>query len=368
MSDTDQADLAGESDELAAWLRLAHTPGVSLRTAYRLLANFGLPQYVFGVGAKAMERLVGPALAHVLTAPPAPAVARLIARALAWTEQDRQCILTLADARYPRALLDLADPPVLLYVEGDPACLGRPALAVVGSRNASAQGKVNAHAFARSLSAAGLTIISGLALGVDAAAHQGGLDGGSGTVAVVGTGIDLVYPARNAALARVIAREGCIVSEYALGTPGLAANFPRRNRLISGLAKGVLVVEAARHSGSLITAQLALEQGKDVFAIPGSIHATLAKGCNALIKQGAKLVESVQDVLGEYADGVLPTPEPDDDAGQVLRALGDDPQGVDGLAARAGLSVAAVLTQLLALELAGRIEALPGAQYQRLSC
>jgi len=246
---------------------------------------------------------------------------------------------------------------------------------VVGSRNATAQGIAHASRFSRELSRTGLTIVSGLALGIDAAAHEGGLDGPGSTVAVIGTGIDIVYPRRHETLAARIAAAGCIVSEYPLGTPPLASNFPRRNRLISGLARAVLVVEAAAQSGSLITARMAAEQGRDVFAIPGSIHAPLAKGCHQLIRQGAKLVETTQDMLDELPSrqavrAANPSPQSlvEDDAmtSLVMQAMAHDPVDTDTLAARCGLEAAALAGLLLTLELAGRIELLPGALYRRL--
>jgi DNA processing protein len=294
-----------------------------------------------------------------------------VARALDWAGADAHYVITLADETYPRALLEIADPPVVLYAHGRLELLQRPALAIVGSRNASAQGESNAEHFARTLSNAGLTIVSGLALGIDAAAHRGGLGGASSTIAVLGTGVDVVYPNRNAELAAEIARRGLLVSEFALGTPAIAHNFPRRNRLISGLARGCLIVEAAIASGSLITARCAADQGRDVFAIPGSIHSPLAKGCHALIKTGAKLVESADDVLAELA-GFQPTARastlasaPAADTG-LLAVMGHDPVDVDSLCERAGLSPEEVTSQLLRLELDGRVTALPGGLYQRL--
>jgi DNA processing protein len=294
-----------------------------------------------------------------------------VARALDWAAADNHFVITLADDTYPRALLEIADPPAVLYAHGRAELLQRPALAIVGSRNASAQGESNAEQFARSLSDAGLSIVSGLALGIDAAAHRGGLAGASSTVAVLGTGVDVVYPNRNAELAAEIAHRGLLVSEFALGTPAIAHNFPRRNRLISGLARGCLVVEAAIASGSLITARSAADQGRDVFAIPGSIHSPLAKGCHALIKSGAKLVESADDVLAELAGfqalarASTLAPAASNDTG-LLAVMGHDPVDVDSLCERAGLSPEEVTAQLLRLELDGRVTALPGGLYQRL--
>ena len=222
-----------------------------------------------------------------------------LARVASWLDDPANCVLTLADADYPQSLLQIPDPPPLLYAKGRRELLNRACFAIVGSRNATRAGIQQAEAFAGALSDANLVIVSGLALGIDAAAHRGGLAGASSTIAIVGTGLDVVYPARNRDLAHEIASRGCIVSEFPLGTPPMPDNFPRRNRLISGMARGCLVVEAALSSGSLITARMANEQGKEVFAMPGSIHSPLAKGCHRLIKQGAKLAESAEDILEE---------------------------------------------------------------------
>jgi len=260
---------------------------------------------------------------------------------------------------------------VLLFAKGRVELLNEPAFAIVGSRNATRQGEANAHAFAEALSRARLTVVSGLALGIDAAAHRGALDGGAGTIAVIGTGVDRIYPARNAALARDIAERGVIVSEFHLGTPPLAPNFPRRNRIIAGLGRGCLVVEAAEASGSLITARLAAEAGREVFAIPGSIHAPLAKGCHRLLKQGAKLVETAQDILEELRWEAVVAPvkgdaaPPGDDP--VLAALGHDPLDLDTLSGRTRLPPDQLLAHLLTLELDGRVAQLPGGRYQRLA-
>jgi DNA processing protein len=348
---------------------------VGAATVRALIAEFGSPRQIFSAGYGALAAHVSAALARALSAPPDDALLRQVERTLAWCAQPGNHLLTLADPAYPPALANIADPPPLLYLRGRPELLTAPALAMVGSRNATEQGKSNAEVFAEALSRAGLTIVSGLALGIDAAAHRGALAGIGSTVAVIGTGADLVYPARNAELARRIAAEGCVVSEYALGTPPLAHNFPRRNRIISGLAAGVLVVEAAAKSGSLITAQLAAAQGRDVFAIPGSIHSALAKGCHALIKEGAKLVESAADVLGELrmsplamgagrAAAAAPQPSP---AGQaVLAAMAHEPVDPDTLARRCASAPGELSLLLLELELAGQVERLPGGLFQRI--
>lgn len=371
---------------LAAWLRLTLTPGIGGETQRMLLAAFGLPETIFASGMGALRGVVGPTQAGRLLHPESGiAIDAEIEAALAWTAEPGNHILTLADAEYPQALLRSEDPPVLLYVKGRPELLNRPALAIVGSRNATPQGEANAEAFAAAFAAAGLTVVSGMALGIDTAAHRGALSGVAGekmtagsTIAVIGTGAARVYPARNRDLARQIAERGAIVSEFPLDTPALAGNFPRRNRIIAGLAHGCLVVEAAARSGSLITARLAAEAGREVFAIPGSIHSPLAKGCHQLIKQGAKLVESAQDVLEELnwqaatapvarsADMIPAAPADDPEGERVLAALGHDPCAVDTLAERAGLTAEALLAILLQLELDGRIASMPGGRYQRL--
>ncbi len=356
-----------DDDGLAAWLRLTLIPGIGGETQRKLLAAFGLPAAIFAAGRLAARAVVGERADLLFDFDPAEGVDR----SLAWAAQPGQHIVTLADAAYPPALLEIADPPTLLYVRGDPALLRQRGLAVVGSRNATPQGMQTAESFSRTLAGSGLAIVSGLALGIDAAAHRGALAAGGATVAVIGTGADRLYPARNRELALAIAERGAIVSEFPLGTPAIAANFPRRNRIISGLARGVLVVEAAPESGSLITARLAAEQGREVFAIPGSIHSPVARGCHKLIKQGAKLVETAQDILEEIGDfpastasAPVATVAPDDDA--ILGALGHDPCNLDDLAERTGLAADRLLGELLTLELAGLIAALPGNRYQRL--
>jgi len=363
---------------LAAWIRLEQTDGVGQETARKLLGVFGLPDNIFRAGHAALCKVVPERIARALTAPISETAQALMEKTIAWIGQPGNHVLTLADADYPRSLLDTADPPLMLYVKGRLDLLSKPSIAIVGSRNATTQGILNAEKFAEILSQAGLTIVSGMALGIDTAAHQGSLRSRSGgsTIAVIGTGADIVYPARNRTLAHQIADEGCIVSEYALGMPAIAANFPRRNRIISGLTRGVLVVEAAAQSGSLITARMALEQGRDVFAIPGSIHSPLSKGCHQLIKQGAKLVESAQDVLeelGHYklaassaAVAAQPSAATDAATAQLLSVMGFDPVDANLLAERAGLDASAMHAQLLALELEGLIEMLPGGIYRRL--
>ncbi len=363
----------GWQQELGDWLRLEQTPGVGPETARKLLAVFGLPANIFASNYLALSKVVSERIAHALLAEPSPETLALIEKTSTWLMTPGNHLLTLADSAYPASLLTIPDPPMLLYAKGRVELLNAASLAVVGSRHASKQGLVDAERFSQSMSGAGLAIISGLALGIDTAAHQGGLQGPGSTIAVIGTGADIVYPARNRNLAHQIVAQGCLISECALGTPAVAFNFPRRNRIISGLARGVLVVEAAAESGSLITARMAMEQGRDVFAIPGSIHSVLSKGCHQLIKQGAKLVESAQDILEELRDSrfqvqAMSTPpavvtEP----GNVLQALGFDPVDADTLALRTGLDAGSLNAQLLTLELEGALERLPGGWYRRLA-
>lgn len=288
-----------QAEELAAWIRLDQTVGVGPAIARRLLGSIGLPQEIFAAAFGTLSKVVPEQLARALLSPPDARLQELIARTQEWVAQPGNAVVTLADSAYPASLLEIPDPPVMLYAKGRLALLQAHAIAIVGSRHATGEGLGNAERFGAALSEVGLTVVSGLALGIDAAAHQGGLRGIGSTVAVIGTGADLVYPARNRDLAHRIAAEGCIVSEFPLGTAAAEGNFPRRNRIISGLSKGTLVVEAAVRSGTLITARMALEQGRDVFAIPGSIHSPVARGCHQLIRQGAKLVESATDILEE---------------------------------------------------------------------
>ena len=375
MQDTDprQPSLARvDTLDIADWIRLVEAPGVGCRTAKVLLDVFGAPAAIFRAGHAALAAHVPAACASALCAPLSPQTARLLDATLAWCEQPDRHLLTLHDPDYPAALRHIPDPPPLLYLHGRRALLQAPMLAIVGSRNASTQGCANAGNFARALADAGLCVVSGMALGIDTAAHEGALQGAGSTIAVIGTGIDRVYPARNRALAHRIADLGCIVSEYALGTPPVENNFPRRNRIISGMVAGVLVVEAAAQSGSLITAQMAAEQGREVFALPGSIHSALAKGCHQLIREGARLVETVDEVLDAMRISPLArTPAlavsidaDEDDA--LLAALGHDPVEPDALLARVGGDAAALAGELLALELAGLVERLPGGRVQRV--
>jgi DNA processing protein len=364
---------------LAAWLRLERAGGIGPRTGLKLLDSFGGIDAIFEAGDAALGAHLNAAQLRALRAPVSGELARLVEATLRWRERPGHHVLALGEPGYPELLANIPDPPLLLYIKGHVELLASPMLAMVGSRNASMQGKANALAFAESLSGAGLCIVSGLALGIDAAAHEGALKGPGSTVAVIGTGPDLVYPARNRALFERIGVEACLVSEYPVGTPPLPGNFPKRNRIISGLAAGVLVVEAAAQSGSLITARQAAEQGWEVFAIPGSIHASLAKGCHILIREGAKLIDTAADVLEAMAMSPLvqrpqsPRQRAGTQAGAapagsdpLLAALGHDPVEPDMLGAALGMNPALLSSQLLALELAGLVERRPGGRVQRV--
>lgn len=352
-------------ETLKAWLTLSLAHGLGGEGARKLLRTLGSPEAVLAAPVSVLRELIRPALAESLKHPPESATLDEIAQ---WLEDPNNHIVTLADEGYPQTLLNIGDPPLLLYVKGRLDLLNKPAVAVVGSRNATSQGKQNAEAFSRALSDAGLCVVSGLAHGIDAAAHQGALAGRGSSIGVIGTGLDKVYPAAHRDLAHAMAAQGALVSEFPLGTPPLAANFPRRNRIISGLSLGCLIVEAGLQSGSLITARLALEQSREVFAIPGSIHSPQSRGCHALIKQGAKLVETAQDVLEEIGEfsPAAPLVPAQDETDELLNMLGFDPVDADTLADRAGLTMAELSAMLLTLELDGRVALLPGGLYQRI--
>jgi DNA processing protein len=365
-------------EDFEAWFRLLATPGVGRVTARRLLAACGSPDAVLRAPRATLQALAGAEVAHAVGAANAAIDARLV-QAQRWLAGGpARSVITLGDPAYPARLLQTADPPLMLYVEGAVPALSAPALAIVGSRSATAQGLDNARAFAAALGREGLVVVSGLALGIDAAAHEGALAAPAGTVAVLGTGLEPVYPPRHAALARRIAAHGALVSENPPGTPPLREHFPQRNRIIAGMTLGTLVVEAAVASGSLITARQAAEAGREVFAIPGSIHSPQARGCHALIKQGAKLVESAADILDELRGaraGTASVPtgaaagaqDPAAPADPLLQALGHDPVTLDALQARTGCSNAELNARLLELELDGRVARLPGGLFQRRS-
>lgn len=376
-----------DDTNIESWLELCLVKGVGDESIRRLLVAFGSPAAILSASEMALERVVRKSIGKHIKRGAEPA---RISAALNWLKDPANSIVTLAESDYPAQLLNIQDPPPLLYFKGNRDLLTKPALAIVGSRNATPQGLSNAEAFAESASNAGFCIISGMALGIDAAAHAGGLRGSAASMAVVGTGLDIVYPAKNHQLAHKLAKNGALISELPLGTPAIGRNFPRRNRIISGMSQGCLVVEAALRSGSLITAKQALEQGREVMAIPGSIHSPLSKGCHLLIKEGAKLVENIQDILDELNypashrcqkkndireniagktmqaqiqqfSAVFPS----DEGERLLECLGHDVIDIDTLCVRSGLTVESVSAMLLTLELNGYVSCLPGNCYQR---
>lgn len=372
-----------QPEDLRAWLGLLLVPGLGPVGTRRLLAALGSPQAALDAPASLWRDVLGPRWQLGTCQPDATLWADTHRRAHDWLLAcDNRAIITLADSAYPHSLLQAEDPPLLLFAAGRLGLLQRPAVAMVGSRHATPTGHSNAHAFAQTLSAAGLTVVSGLAEGIDASAHQGALDAlketpnAGSTIAVMGTGIDIIYPNKVKALAGQIAQHGLIVSEFMPGTPPRPANFPKRNRIVAGLSRGTLVVEAAVQSGSLITARLAADMGRDVLAIPGSIHSPQSRGCHALIKQGAKLVETAQDVLEELQWGqtqietktqAAQTPDDDHDTDPLLQAMGFDPISHEALSSRTGMDAASLGARLLELELMGQVSRLPGLRFQRMS-
>ncbi|TNC97562.1 MAG: DNA processing protein [Gallionellaceae bacterium] len=349
---------------LASWLKLSQISGLGNEGLRRLLQVFGSPGAVLDASVSSLSQHVKPSVAKAINE---EFDASLLDATAAWLNDHINRVITLADAEYPQALLNISDPPLLLYVKGRIDLLNTRSLAVVGSRNSTAQGVRNAEAFAKAASESGLCVVSGMAHGIDAAAHMGGLQGRGSSIAVVGTGLDKVYPAANRELAHQLAQHGTIISEFPLGTPPLASNFPRRNRIISGLSEGCLVVEASLQSGSLITARMALEQGREVFAIPGSIHSPQSKGCHSLIKQGAKLVESAQDILEELGFASGSSKINAEDEHPLFTHLGYDSIDIETLAQRSGLTIPELSAILLQLELDGVVATLPGGLYQRIA-
>lgn len=357
--------------ELACWLGLLYTKGLGPRGICLLLSEFGSPEAIWGASYTQLTSIVSSEVAHQII----HGIPNTVETSLDWLHQsDNNHIITLADAAYPKAILEITDPPPVLFAKGNTVLLNTPAIAVVGSRHATPQGEKNAEAFSKELTLQGLTVVSGLALGIDGAAHRGALQGNGATIAVVGTGLDIVYPARHRELAHQIVETGLIISEFVIGTPSITSNFPKRNRLISGLSQGCLVVEANLQSGSLITAKLASEQGREVFAIPGSIHSPVAKGCHQLIKQGAKLVESVQDILEELQHTSSPILAPKTSTNQLaatdhplLLHIGYEPISIEQLIQVSGLTSSEVSSMLLMLELEGKVASLAGGQIQRIA-
>jgi DNA processing protein len=367
------------NDALAAWLRLSLQPGIGAIHAYRLLQSFKDPCALYQASYATLRTILSAPLAAQLVAPLSQTDAQYIERALRWASEPGQTLVTPAHACYPERLRQLPDAPLVLYACGALSRLEQEALALVGARNATPDGLDHAHAFAWYLAEQGFAVVSGLAYGVDAAAHRGALKAGpecGGTIAVLGTGADMIYPTAHRALAQeILSSDGLILSEFALGSPALAAHFPKRNRIVAGLSLGVVVVEAALKSGSLITARLAVDMGREVFAIPGSIHSPLARGPHALIKQGAKLVESGADILAELqptanlarkaAKGFAHTASQPTPNSPTWNAIGYDPITEDQLQRRTGLAPAQLQVELFTLELEGHIERRGHGQFVR---
>jgi DNA processing protein len=376
MQQTMQASADIQNSDVAQWIALNQTPGLGNAALCQLLTKFGSPEAIYSASISQLREVVDADIARKIGQ---GVDVDAIAPTLDWLQKDNAHIVTLADNEYPQKLLEITNPPAVLYAIGNLHWLNHPSIAMVGSRSSTQQGEKNAEDFAQSLCNSGLCVVSGMALGIDGAAHRGALKANGATIAVVGTGLDIVYPARHRDLAHKIAERGLIISEFPLGTPSKAQNFPRRNRLISGLSLGCLVVEANIDSGSLITARLATEQGRDVFAIPGSIHSPVAKGCHQLIKQGAKLVESTQDILEEIKNLLPTTNSPTGlmphlgtnisnatEANTVLGLMGYDAINFDTLLQLSALTTEALSAMLMVLELDGKITVLNGNKYQRL--
>lgn len=362
-------------EEQLNWVKLSLVSKVGSKSFYQLLQAFDSPTQVFNASQNQLTSIVKADVAREIKATD-PVEA--LEKTKSWLLASDNHLVTLADSHYPKSLLEISDPPPFLYAKGDLSQLSLPSLAMVGGRNATTQGERNAEAFAQTLSNDGFCIISGMAVGIDGAAHRGALAGSGNTIAVVGTGLDIVYPARHRDLAHQIVQNGLLLSEFPLGTPSIARNFPRRNRIISGLSLGCLVVEANTNSGSLITAKLAAEQGREVFAIPGSIHSPMAKGCHQLIKQGAKLVESTEDIVEELRfklavneKEVVENEKYSSDTERVsdhplLSFIGFEPTSLESIVQKSGLSTQTVSATLMELELEGKVANLPGEQYQQL--
>ncbi|MEZ0232575.1 MAG: DNA-processing protein DprA [Methylophilaceae bacterium] len=358
--------------ESALWISLGLIHGLGGQGICQLLKAFGSPKHIYAAPVSEVRKIVSDAVAQAIAKGPDIDGAN---PTLKWLEQEHNHLITLADAEYPQLLLEIPDPPPLIYAKGQLERLKQPCLAIVGSRNSTTQGEKNAEDFAHALSQHGLCIVSGMALGIDGAAHRGALKANGSTIAVVGTGLDIVYPAKHRDLAHQIVERGLIISEFPLGTPSRAQNFPRRNRLISGLSLGCLVVEANTKSGSLITARLATEQGREVFAMPGSIHSPVAKGCHELIKQGAKLVDDISDIISEFGDKLSPISAQDSmvtttletTADPLLECMGFDPISMESLVEESGLTSDNLSAMLLVLELENKVASLPGGRYQRIA-
>ena len=360
------------NSDVVLWIALNQIQGLGNASVCQLLTKFGSPDGVFSASISQLREIVDDEIATKISK---GVDMDAIQPTLDWLKKDNAHVVTLADESYPQKLLEISNPPAILYAIGNLKWLNHPTIAMVGSRSATPQGEKNAEDFAQSLCDQGICVVSGMALGIDGAAHRGALKSNGATIAVVGTGLDIVYPARHRELAHKIAEHGLIISEFTLGTPSKAQNFPRRNRIISGLSLGCLVIEANIDSGSLITARLAAEQGREVFAIPGSIHSPVTKGCHQLIKQGAKLVENTTDILeeilintqsispfGPLAHSGQTAAEPN----KLLASMGFDAINFESILTISGLTTEALSSMLMLLELEGRITTLAGGKYQRL--
>ncbi|MEQ1600787.1 MAG: DNA-protecting protein DprA [Methylophilaceae bacterium] len=364
----DSVSASAAHEDVALWVALGQVRGLGGQGLCQLLRTFGDPAAIYAATYTQLRTVVTESVARAISIGPDDVA---IAPTLDWLKHPANHLITLADEHYPKALLEISDPPPILYAKGVLTWLNSRSIAVVGSRNASPQGERNAEDFSQALCHHGFSVVSGLALGIDGAAHRGALKANGATIAVVGTGLDMVYPARHRQLAHQIAERGLILSEFGLGTPSRAQNFPRRNRIISGLSLGCLVVEANVQSGSLITARLAAEQGRDVFAIPGSIHSSVSKGCHQLIKQGAKLVDDIQDIVDEFGSvtacnsSEIPA-KSNTETHPVLDCMGYDPISMDLLLERTNLVAGNLTTMLLMLELDGKVAPVPGGKYQRI--
>lgn len=363
------------TEEQLQWVKLSLVHGIGSQTFCQLLRAFGTPDQVFSCSISQLKTVVSEKIASAIKT---TALDSAIETCREWLNHDDNFIVTLADNHYPKSLLECSDPPPLLYAKGNLNLLNQKSIAIVGSRNASVQGEKNAEAFAHDLAKLNLCIVSGLALGIDGAAHRGALQAKGATIAVVGTGLDIVYPAKHRDLAHQIVKHGLLISEFPLNTPSKPQNFPKRNRIISGLSLGCLVVEANIHSGSQITARLAAEQGREVFAIPGSIHSPMAKGCHQLIKQGAKLVDCIQDIIEELKldaqSNNAPTQETTETSQEentendpLLKIMGHDPISLENIIQLSGMPAHLVSSSLMMLELDGKIATLKGGLYQRLN-
>ena len=366
-----QANHSDALVEKSLWVALSFIQGLGAQTFCHLLKAFGDPANIFATPFKQLTEIVTEKIAIDISK---GADEDALKNTIQWLSQPNNYLVTLDDMHYPKALLEINDPPPFLYAKGNLALLNQPSIAIVGSRSASVQGEKNAEAFAQGLCENGLCVVSGMALGIDGAAHRGALKANGATVAVVGTGLDIVYPAKHRDLAhQIIEKNGLIISEFALGTPSKPQNFPKRNRIISGLSLGCLVVEANLQSGSQITARLAGEQGREVFAIPGSIHSPMSKGCHQLIKQGAKLVDDLRDIIDEIGIENITRQNAENSSApeasaehKLLDLMGFEPTSLEALVHLSDLTVSELSSILMMLELEGKIASLNGGLYQKI--